>query len=417
MCIINYKATTYSSIGCIVLKVNKMKILKFILLSWCSLLLISCSTGATTNTTSVPTFCQSNVANFTRLNGISLIGSSNGASTWGPNLASLSFPSVLNQCESSLTWQQARIMASASYWVGQKPNYCHHHVPTWLPDTSASFGVCATNPAVMPPVPVESMIRWNYSGNGLESAVTWYNINSGLAYPTGNYGYGLDCSDYTHLVYAYGESIVFTSDISMQAGQTTIESNLAPNMVGFVDSTTPDVLGLYAAGQLVCADGTVAPIGATNTSCDGHGGYISVFNSSGVYSNTGVTDAMLNNLQAGDLLYIGGCASDPNSLIDTACNNNPRQQVTHVIIWTAQQIGSSLIAPNNVIAPETDKDVYGSANSQCGTTSNPYWWSVANNVGNWIITDSHYQGPDFRAFTSCFYRNQVWGVRRVLLNN
>ena len=37
----------------------------------------------------------------------------------------------------------------------------------------------------------------NSGTEAVESAVTWYNINSGLAYPTGNYGYGLDCSDYT----------------------------------------------------------------------------------------------------------------------------------------------------------------------------------------------------------------------------
>ena len=32
-------------------------------------------------------------------------------------------------------------------------------------------------------------------------------------------------------------------------------------------------------------------------SCNGHGGYISVFTSSGGYNANGVTDAMLNNLQ------------------------------------------------------------------------------------------------------------------------
>lgn len=67
-----------------------------------------------------------------------------------------------------------------------------------------------------------------------------------------------------------------------------------------------------------------------------------------------------------------------------------------------------------MIAPETDQDVYGVNANECGTIGNPAWWSVANNLGNWIITDSHYQGPDFRASTNCFYRNQVWGVRRVL---
>ncbi|MDD3266630.1 MAG: hypothetical protein PHC75_05550, partial [Burkholderiales bacterium] len=79
-------------------------------------------------------------------------------------------------------------------------------------------------------------------------------------------------------------------------------------------------------------------------------------------------------------------------------------------VWTGQKIGSSNTITNSMIAPQTDIDSWGFHNNECGTD----FWSVNNNIGNWIITDSHYQGPDFRAFTSCFYKNQVWGVRRVL---
>jgi hypothetical protein len=35
-------------------------------------------------------------------------------------------------------------------------------------------------------------------------------------------------------------------------------------------------------------------------------------------------------------------------------------------------------------------------------------------IGDWVITDSHYQGPDYRILTSCFYLNNLWGVRRVI---
>jgi hypothetical protein len=119
---------------------------------------------------------------------------------------------------------------------------------------------------------------------------------------------------------------------------------------------------------------------------------------------------MLENLQPGDLLYIAGCGSNPNALNSAVCGFEPEQNVTHVIIWTGQKIGQSSLISESMIAPETDTDDYGDKNGQC----NGEWWSVANNNGNWIITDSHYQGPDYRAFTNCFYRNQVWGVRRVL---
>lgn len=364
-----------------------------------------------------PTFCELNVGNFTIVENTSLYSNSDLGfdPIWGPALLPLAFPSNLSSCQSSTSWQQQRVVQALLYWVGQKVNYCHHHVPTWYPEftpsgatnpeAKASFESCSMSTDVMPPIPTESLIRWNYSGTGAESATAWYNINSGKAYATGNYGYGLDCSDYTKLVYDFAESIMFNSGIQQQAGQNTAQSNLAPNMSGFVDDVAGNANGT-AAGSLVCADGSLAPSsGATNTSCNAHGGYISVFTSSGGYNANGVTDAMLNNLQPGDLLFIAGLAYDyPTTAI------NP--QVTHVIVWTGQKIGSSSLISESMIAPETDIDSWGFHHAECDGD----FWSASNNIGNWIISDSHYQGPDFRAFTNCFYRNQVWGVRRVLQN-
>ena len=65
-----------------------------------------------------------------------------------------------------------------------------------------------------------------------------------------------------------------------------------------------------------------------------HGSNISVFESNGSYNANGVTDAMLNNLQIGDLLYIAGLAYDNGT---QAINPN----VTHVIMWTGQKISTS----------------------------------------------------------------------------
>lgn len=370
----------------------------------------------TPDPTPTPTFCELNVANFSAVSNL-ILGTYPFDYTWGPALAVLPFPSDLSSCQSSATWNQARILGAAVYWIGQKVNYCHHHVPTWYPEymldgttpnpyAKAAFESCSSSNDIMPPIPAESAIRWNYSGVGTETAALWRNNNTSSLYQTGNYGYGLDCSDYTKLVYSYAESIIFNSQINTQAGQTTANPNqttLAPNMPGFIDGPTLSSNG--KAGALVCADGTTAPLtGATNTSCNAHGGYISVFESNGTYNANGVTDAMLNNLQAGDLLYIAGSAYD--SATPSAINPN----VTHVVMWTGQKIGSSSLVAESQIAPETDIDSWGYHHGEC----NSGWWTAANNIGNWIITDSHYQGPDYRAFTSCFYRNQVWGVRRVL---
>lgn len=364
-----------------------------------------------------PSYCQQNVANFSAISGINL-STTPFDYVWGPALANLPFPANLSQCQSNSSWNQARILAAVDYWVGQKVNYCHHHVPTWNPayelngttpnpQAVAASAMCSINSDIMPPVPAESIIRWNYSGVGTETATAWYNVNSGLAYPTGNYAYGLDCSDYTKLVYAYAESVYFTSAVAMQAGQSVAQSNLAPNMPGFVDSPESDSMGLYSAGNLVCADGSLAPNRgiANSSSCNGHGGYISVFESNGSYNESAVTNAMLNNLQPGDLIYIAGSAYDYNTHAVTPL-------VTHVIIWIGQQIGSSSYISDSMIAPQTNIDSAGYHAHECDGE----FWSATNNTGNWIISDSHYQGPDYRAFTSCFYRNQVWGVRRVTIN-
>lgn len=386
-------------------------------------LLVGCNGGSSSSPTPAPSpsptpsYCQQNVANFSAISGINL-STTPFDYVWGPALTNLPFPANLSQCQSNSSWNQSRILAAVGYWVGQKVNYCHHHVPTWNPayeldgttpnpQAIAASAMCSTNSDIMPPVPTESNIRWNYSGTGTESANAWYNANSGLAYPTGNYAYGLDCSDYTKLVYAYAESVYFTSAVAMQAGQSTAQSNLAPNMPGFIDSPESDSMGLYSAGNLVCADGTLAPNRgiANSSSCNGHGGYISVFESNGSYNANAVTDTILNNLQPGDLIYIAGSAYNFS-------NQRINPTVTHVIIWTGQQIGNSSYITDSMIAPQTDIDSWGYHNGECGNQ----FWSASNNAGNWIISDSHYQGPDYRAFTSCFYRNQVWGVRRVTIN-
>lgn len=110
---------------------------------------------------------------------------------------------------------------------------------------------------------------------------------------------------------------------------------------------------------------------------------------------------MLNALQPGDLLYIAGNAAES-------------ALVTHVVLWTGQKIGQSTLIKESQIAPQSDADLVNSNPQLCIKTGANATWRYQNNLGNWIIADSHYQGPDFRAFTQCFYRTQVWGVRRVI---
>ena len=104
------------------------------------------------------------------------------------------------------------------------------------------------------------------------------------------------------------------------------------DMSGFVDAAA--LRSDDKTDVLVCDDSTASLNGATSISCDLHGSNISVFESNGSYNANGVTDAMLNNLQIGDLLYIAGLAYDNGT---QAINPN----VTHGIMWTGQKISTS----------------------------------------------------------------------------
>ncbi|MDI1352824.1 MAG: hypothetical protein PSV35_08710, partial [bacterium] len=73
--------------------------------------------------------------------------------------------------------------------------------------------------------------------------------------------------------------------------------------------------------------------------------------------------------------------------------------VTHVVIWTGKQVGLGAIDNNPAqIAP----------NGLCPEQS----WLP--HIGDWVIIDSHYQGPDYRVITPCFYLNNLWGIRRII---
>ncbi len=101
-----------------------------------------------------------------------------------------------------------------------------------------------------------------------------------------------------------------------------------------------------------------------------------------------IQNSDLAKLHHGDLLFIA--ASKPGAANPSA--------VVHVVMWTGKQVntGPDDIHPEQ-IAPHKmclQKD-----------------WMP--HYGDWIITDSQYQGPDYRVITSCYYLNNLWGVRRV----
>lgn len=315
--------------------------------------------------------------------------------TWGPEPETIPYREGMAACRSDLAWEETRVLSSADYWIQQKVNYCHHHLPTWTPEFQRGYGYPKPNDEERPdvcnyaPAPNGEQIRWNYSGSGDETSQVWRH-GSGEGW-RGRFGNGVDCSDYTALIYNWGFGIRFTSAVAQQGGQDArdaTQSQQAPNMPGFHDWTGHNANGAGAAGKLLCVDGTLDE----GNRCSAHGGYISVFDGQGKFNPEAVTDDMLAKLRPGDLLFIAGSAGRS-------------RHVTHVVMWTGQKIGAGVIG-NDRIAPQSDLGYpYGSCS--------PDAWKAENNSGTYIIVDSHYQGPDYRAFTPCFYKSQVWGVRRV----
>ncbi len=315
--------------------------------------------------------------------------------TWGPWVRTVDPGDALAACLRTPGWAERRAVASAEHWVARKPNYCHHHVVTWVPRHAAGAGWPPPNDASRPavctfaPAPDGRPIRWNYSGTGDETAEAWRH-EKGKGWG-GNFSRGVDCSDFTSFVFNWGFGLRFTSAVARQGGQDAQDEGqrqMAPAMPGFRDWRGGDVRGFGAAGRLVCADGSVDD----GSRCAGHGGYVSVFDADGAFHAGAVTDAMLDALRPGDLIFVAGLASRSRA-------------VTHVVLWTGRKVGAG-VAPEK-IAPQT---LLGYGYGGCS----PDAWRPEKNVGTYAIIDSHYQGPDWRAFTPCFYRSQVWGVRRVL---
>ncbi|MDX1901230.1 MAG: hypothetical protein SFW66_04380 [Gammaproteobacteria bacterium] len=367
----------------------------------------------------IPQDCDSNYANFNYELSQNFDSTSVFSAGWGPGRNPLplspSNPDLTN-CPTSagVTWEQKRVIAAAAFWIAQKLNYCHHYNPDYATPTSlrsasgTDGGYC--NPAVdtMPgSVYYGQQARWNYSGEGSETANNWVNNNQ--------MWYGMDCSNTTSFIYnfAFGTNttlgIPFDSKTNFQAGQEGCpgnincpQDNLSPNQQNVGSFAGQYLDNASRAGYLVCVDGTVdansGPNSAgTPTLCAGHGGYLSGINSSGTFTKTVTVAQVAAVLQPGDMLYIAGAGPDPQPNPDGSTS-----EVTHVIMWTGKQVGTgadnidaSLVAPND--APCADQSI----------------WQP--NTGDWLIADSHYQGYDYRVLTTCFYLNDLWGVRRVIV--
>jgi cell wall-associated NlpC family hydrolase len=331
-------------------------------------------------------------------------------SGWGPGRNCLMLSAAnpnLSSCPTSdaagVAWQTQRIVAAAEFWVAKKLSYCHHYNPDYStpPElrnaAGTAGGFCDPIVDLQPGTPYyNQQARWNYSGTGTETMANWVNNNY--------MWYGMDCSDYTAYLYNFAFGTTFDSDTGYQSGQSSTLTCAPPTQAGHCqDNLSPNqqtntasmiLSNPNAAGTLVCADGTLEQPGTSFCAGhgDSHGNYISAIDSNGHLEATGAVTAngLSKVLQPGDLIFIagGGVKTSPTS-----------SEVTHVVMWLGKQVG---YGPNDInpalIAPD---DI-------CTLSD----WTPS--IGDWVITDSHYQGADYRVLTPCFYLNNLWGVRRVI---
>lgn len=138
-----------------------------------------------------------------------------GDASWGPHV--VQFPAVTipaAAASDSIAWQQERILRVAEKYIGT--NYQHHHDPDWYP---------ASDP------------NW-----------PWQQVS------LGHNSKGIDCSDFTSLIYNYGLGIKLTTAIEEQAATKTITG---PGGAGTITALTitsqsyNDLINKLAPGDLL----------------------------------------------------------------------------------------------------------------------------------------------------------------------
>ena len=281
-------------------------------------------------------------------------------STWGPHQTITSFDNatVPTGCD-SLEWQQSRLLAALNFWIDKGFNYCHHHIPGWLPpdDTQAAkpkYRVTnLSNPKTMTCTPNRYLdgSQHNNDQNGSCTSSTPNCVGPDILDQI--QFQGVDCSDFTSWVYNF--------------------TGLSPQ-----GQPLKTAIGAQACDQRVINgtqqnDGVLLEINHSN------------FNQ---YKSL---------LQPGDLLYImaGSKSSNPT-------------QIAHVVVWTGMTWGD--IDDNTTYYKEQDGKTFGQAGDRVGGDFLSYG-TVSSTTP--LIVDSHFAGPAYRPFLGWYAKN-LSHVRRII---
>lgn len=300
-----------------------------------------------------------------------------GSGTWGPHAAVYGAISTSSCNDDVATFQRELVMTVENYWVDQGINYCHHHIPGWLPPTS--------------PAKFRNSTPGSTSGGDSSGMTCTANRNSDgsqslTALPQDQINWqGADCSDFTSWAYDF-------------AGVTHSDGNLETGIGTQACSTGSDpLMGKQQAGVLL-------DINQNNIA------------------------SLVDHLRPGDLLYITQTA--PVTAASAPANVAGGYIVSHVITWTGKRFSDLRNGPDG---SRYDPATAGQRGSRLGAdiasylkSTDPNHRVLPSDLGGvdkdpWMIIDSHFAGPAYRPFvipTSAmnadWYVANLSHVRRII---
>jgi hypothetical protein len=307
-------------------------------------------------------------------------------SSWGPVAGQYGAIQPPAGCSDIDTFQRELVMAVENFWVDQNINYCHHHVPGWLPpDDSALADPKYRNSSAGSTSGGKGSSTQKYgmtctaqrSGVDGSQIVQYQGQSTPAALPPAQVQWhGVDCSDFTAWVYNF-------------AGLTTDHTQVETG---------------------ISTQACMTPAGATSTPQWAGPTQIGVL----LDINHGNFDTTSKFLLPGDLLYItlSPPKKDGKAIPETATSSIG---LSHVITWTGKKWSELRNGPDGW---RYDPAHIGEPGSRLGgdlafILGNDDVLAALTKNDPYMIIDSHYAGPAYRPFYG-WYRGSVSNVRRIV---
>ncbi|BAO89888.1 putative lipoprotein [Caballeronia cordobensis] len=307
-------------------------------------------------------------------------------SSWGPLAGQYGAIQPPAGCADIDTFRRELVMAVENYWVDQNINYCHHHVPGWLPmDDSSSADPKYRNSSKGSTSGEKGNSTQQYGmtctaqRNGIDGSQIVQHQGEARAQalpPAQIQWHGVDCSDFTAWVYNFAG--LTTDNREVETGITT-QACMTPAGA----ASTPKWAGPQQAGVLLDIN---------------HGNF----------------DDTSKHLLPGDLLYITvappkvGNVTAPETATSTIA-------LSHVVTWTGKKWSELRNGPDGW---RYDPAHIGEPGSRLGgdlayiLNDNDVLRALTA-LDPYMIVDSHYAGPAYRPFYG-WYRGSVSNVRRII---